>query len=338
MVNSRWWNPRERRGRRGPVLPVGVRLTRRVREEYRVYFDRNATMSGAQRRGSGGMDRRPNAAWVSSPAVWAGWIAARTPPGFHHRLFTPLQPATAGTPASGRRHRPERRETAHRRSPAEAARRQSPEESGENPPQQNRSPPIFVPIRGVPPRENRTFEGLRRPPAPRAEPRAEPGTRRTAARLSPTPERRRRPEVRRLFSPLQSHPAAGAWLSLAEHLVRDQGVAGSNPAAPTRPVPQTVPADGSGRRVPPDGFRQTGSARRVPPDGSPRRVPAPRRPRHPAVRTHFFPPPSHPGKGWSFRHSPMVQNVYISALLPETVRPGGCPFSCSCFLTFPKRV
>ena len=29
----------------------GARLTRRVRKEYRVYFDRNATMSGAQRRG-----------------------------------------------------------------------------------------------------------------------------------------------------------------------------------------------------------------------------------------------------------------------------------------------
>ena len=184
--------------------------------------------------------------------VQPGWIAARTPPGFHHRLFTPLQPATAGTPASDRRRCPKRRETAYRRSPAEAARRQSPEESGENPPQQNRPPPTFVPIRGVPPRENRTFEGLRRPPARRAE----PGTRRTAARLSPTPERCRRPEVRRLFSPLQSHPAAGAWLSLAEHLVRDQGVAGSNPAAPTRPVPQTVPADG----FRPDGFPQTGSA------------------------------------------------------------------------------
>ena len=32
-------------------LPVGVRLTRRVREEYRVYSDRNATKSAAQRRG-----------------------------------------------------------------------------------------------------------------------------------------------------------------------------------------------------------------------------------------------------------------------------------------------
>ena len=53
----------------------GARLTRRVREEpppgelARVYFDRNATMSGAKRRGSAGMDRRPNAAWVSPPAV-----------------------------------------------------------------------------------------------------------------------------------------------------------------------------------------------------------------------------------------------------------------------------
>ena len=29
---------------------------------------------------SAGMDRRPNAARVSSPAVWPGWIAGRTPP------------------------------------------------------------------------------------------------------------------------------------------------------------------------------------------------------------------------------------------------------------------
>ena len=62
-VNSLWWNPGERRERRG------ARLTRRVREEYRVYFDRNATMSGAKRRGSEGMDRRSNAAWVSPQAV-----------------------------------------------------------------------------------------------------------------------------------------------------------------------------------------------------------------------------------------------------------------------------
>ena len=47
----------------------GARLTRRVREEYLVYFDRNATMSGAKRRGSAGMDRRPNAAWVSPQAA-----------------------------------------------------------------------------------------------------------------------------------------------------------------------------------------------------------------------------------------------------------------------------
>ena len=87
----------------GPVLPVGARLTRRVREEpppgelARVYSDRDATMSGAQRCGSAGMDRRPsphreNAAWVSLPAVWPGWIAGRAPTGrtgprgFHCRL------------------------------------------------------------------------------------------------------------------------------------------------------------------------------------------------------------------------------------------------------------
>ena len=50
-AGSLWWNPGERRGRRGPVLPVGARLTRRVREAYGVYSDRNATMSDAQRRG-----------------------------------------------------------------------------------------------------------------------------------------------------------------------------------------------------------------------------------------------------------------------------------------------
>ena len=38
---------REHRERRSPVLPAGVRLTRRVREEYRAYSDRNATMRAA---------------------------------------------------------------------------------------------------------------------------------------------------------------------------------------------------------------------------------------------------------------------------------------------------
>ena len=68
-LNSPWWNPGERRER------GGARLTRRVREEYRVYFDRNATPSAAKRQfsrwggGSGGMHRRSNAAWVSPQAV-----------------------------------------------------------------------------------------------------------------------------------------------------------------------------------------------------------------------------------------------------------------------------
>ena len=55
----------------------GARPTRRVREEYRVYFDRNATKNGAKRSGSGGMDRRPNAAWVLPQAVKTG----AAPPG-----------------------------------------------------------------------------------------------------------------------------------------------------------------------------------------------------------------------------------------------------------------
>ena len=62
-VNSLWWNPGERRDGRG------ARLTRRVREEYRVYFDRNATQSPAKRGGSGGMHRPSNAAWVLPQAV-----------------------------------------------------------------------------------------------------------------------------------------------------------------------------------------------------------------------------------------------------------------------------
>ncbi len=85
----------------------GARLTRRVREEpppgelARVYFDRNATMSDAKRRGSAGMDRRQNAVRVPLQAVWPGWIAGRAPtgrtgpPGFHHRLSVAYVPQRA---------------------------------------------------------------------------------------------------------------------------------------------------------------------------------------------------------------------------------------------------
>ncbi len=69
----------------------GARLTRRVREEYLVYFDRNATQSAASASSPGG------------GAVQAGWIAARTPRGLHHRLLRhapacpcPPQPQTEG--------------------------------------------------------------------------------------------------------------------------------------------------------------------------------------------------------------------------------------------------
>jgi hypothetical protein len=40
-----------------------------VREEHRVYFDRNATQSVSERRGSGGMHRRSNAPGLFSQAV-----------------------------------------------------------------------------------------------------------------------------------------------------------------------------------------------------------------------------------------------------------------------------
>ena len=80
-VSSLWWNPGERRER--PVLPVGARRPADKAREggaptgelARVYFDRNATQSAAKRQfsrwggGSGGMDRRSNAAWVSPQAV-----------------------------------------------------------------------------------------------------------------------------------------------------------------------------------------------------------------------------------------------------------------------------
>src|ERR1700734_60735 len=45
--------------------------------------------------------------------------------------------------------------------------------------------------------------------------------------------------------------SVGAWLSLVEHLVRDEGVAGSNPAAPTNISPKTISSGQS--------FRQSGA-------------------------------------------------------------------------------
>ena len=54
------------------LLPVGVRLTRRVRKEYRVHFDRNPTQSAAKRGGSAGMNGRLNAA-----LVWHRPLSAR---------------------------------------------------------------------------------------------------------------------------------------------------------------------------------------------------------------------------------------------------------------------
>ena len=70
---------RERRDGRG------ARLTRRVREEYLVYFDRNATMSGTK--------------W----SVQTGCIARRTPRDFVHRLIG----AARVSPSSGGRCRSE---------------------------------------------------------------------------------------------------------------------------------------------------------------------------------------------------------------------------------------
>ena len=86
-ANGLWWNPRERRDGRG------ARLTRRAREEYRVYFDRSATESPAKRGDSGGMHRPSNAAWVLPQAVNSLWWNPR------ERRGRPVLPAGARRPA-----------------------------------------------------------------------------------------------------------------------------------------------------------------------------------------------------------------------------------------------
>ena len=59
-LNSLWIKWRERRDGQFSRWGRVARLTRRVREEYLVYFDRNATMSGTKCSGSGGMHRPPS--------------------------------------------------------------------------------------------------------------------------------------------------------------------------------------------------------------------------------------------------------------------------------------
>ncbi len=87
VLNGPWAQWRERRER--PVLPVGARRPADKAREGgaptgrtgpRVFRPkRNDERREATR--SAGMDRRPNAAWVSSQAVWPGCIAARAPTG-----------------------------------------------------------------------------------------------------------------------------------------------------------------------------------------------------------------------------------------------------------------
>ena len=75
-LNSLWMKWRERRGGRG------ARLTRRMREEYRVYFDRNATQSGTKWSGSAGMHRSPSPHrenWAASLHLRAVLVAAILP-------------------------------------------------------------------------------------------------------------------------------------------------------------------------------------------------------------------------------------------------------------------
>ena len=103
--------------------------------------------------------------------------------------------------------------------------------------------------------------------------------------------------------PLQSLPAAGAWLSLAEHLVRDQGVAGSNPAAPTRPVPRGTGPGPSGHRP--------GAA-------------------------WFSSAQSHSGQDFPFIAPIRRFDHVCSVAHAGDSRPGGSPFSLHCSLTISK--
>ena len=89
-LNSLWWNPGERRERRG------ARLTRRAREEYRVYFDRNATQ------------KRSEAEWFSrdaSPAAPAPGetptIGFSRPPRQHEKVVRALTLARPGVIGAG---------------------------------------------------------------------------------------------------------------------------------------------------------------------------------------------------------------------------------------------
>ena len=137
-VNSRWWNPRERRAGEAPGWAVGRNGC--ISTETQRRFSRDGSPAepppGAGRGGPqfsrwvsravwppppGELARGIHhafwiagrgenwAAWVSLPAVWPGWIASRAPTGrtgprgFHHRLFgRDASPLVSG---AGRKHR-----------------------------------------------------------------------------------------------------------------------------------------------------------------------------------------------------------------------------------------
>ena len=272
-----------------------------------------------------GMDRRSNAAWVS-------------PAGCSHP-YSPRQrerPPPAGAAA---RSAAKPRIAVLRRRPHAANPRKSPAKT--LPGRTARRPPSFpsvefLPVKTEPskgsaarphPAPNRGSGAPRRAFLPPPNGAADPGSGASFPRYNPT-----RPPGR--GSVWQS-----TWFGIRGSQVQ---ILPPRRGPSPRRFPRRVSADGSGRRfrqtVPPDGFRQTGSARRVPPDGFRQTGFGPEAATASGRSDAFFPTPFPPRKG-----------VVISALTHGSKRvyfgaPAGdgssrrCPFSCSCFLTFPKRV
>ena len=190
--------------------------------------------------------------------VQPGWIAARTPPGFHHRLFTPLQPATAGTPASDRRRCPKRREpriVVLRRRPHVANPRKSPAKT--LPSRTARRPPSFPSVEFLPVKTELSNDSAARP---RAAQNRGPGAPRRG--FLPPPNGAADPRSGASFpryNPTRPPGRGSVWQSTWF------GIRGSQvQILPPRrgPSPRRFRQTGSPRRVrqtgSADGFRQTG--------------------------------------------------------------------------------
>ena len=224
--------------------------------------------------------------WVPQVRQPSRWRARSSPRFFTNRRYAVSRPPgqLAGVPCLRSPQRP------HAANPDEAT------PPAEPPAAHRRSHPWYSP------RENRTCERLRRPPAPRAEHK----TRRTAAGLSPTPGGDADPGSGAPFpryNPTRPPGRGSVWQSTWF------GIRGSQvQILPPRRGPS--PRTGSG----PEAAPASGCFGRI--------FPRPFPPRNRAVISAL----THGSK-----------RVYSGALA-EDVCPGECPFSCSCFLTSPNRV